>query len=140
MVRMIVEKGKEYMLVPRAEYEELRANRAKSLEPDLPSFPAKLPDGNYPALEYLAASLARDIIRSRRKLGLSQAELARRAGVRVETLNRIERMKGPPSVRTVEKIDRALKAAEAATLPRKQPAKPGRTLRGSRGSERATVR
>jgi transcriptional regulator with XRE-family HTH domain len=73
---------------------------------------AKRPDGNYPALEYVAASLARDIISARRRVGLSQAELARRAGIRVETLNRIERMKDPPSVRTVEKIDRALKAAE----------------------------
>jgi transcriptional regulator with XRE-family HTH domain len=39
--------------------------------------------------------------------------LARRAGIRPETLNRIEQAKRSPSVATVEKIDRALKAAEA---------------------------
>jgi transcriptional regulator with XRE-family HTH domain len=39
-------------------------------------------------------------------------ELARRAGIRLETLNRIERGQSSPSVRTVEKIDRALAKAE----------------------------
>jgi transcriptional regulator with XRE-family HTH domain len=39
---------------------------------------------------------------------LSQAELARRAGIRVETLNRIEKAKVTADVATMEKIDRAL--------------------------------
>jgi len=56
---------------------------------------------------------ARDILRARRKLGLSQADLARRAGVRAETINRIEHGKNTPSVPTIVKIDRALRAAEA---------------------------
>ena len=55
--------------------------------------------------------LAPHILRARRKLGLSQVELARRAGVRQETLCRIELGKHAPNVRTVEKIDRALKEA-----------------------------
>jgi DNA-binding XRE family transcriptional regulator len=54
------------------------------------------------------------ILRARRKLGLSQAELARRAGIRPETLNRIEQGRNKPSVPTIAKIDRALQAAEAA--------------------------
>jgi transcriptional regulator with XRE-family HTH domain len=39
--------------------------------------------------------------------------LARRAGIRPETLNRIERAKTTPDVATLAKIDRALDAAEA---------------------------
>jgi transcriptional regulator with XRE-family HTH domain len=39
--------------------------------------------------------------------------LARRAGIRPETLNRIERAKTTPDVATLAKIDRALGAAEA---------------------------
>ena len=77
--------------------------------PDLPTPDA---DGNYPALEALAAIQARDILRARRKLGLSQVELARRAGIRPETLNRIEQGRNKPSVPTIAKIDRALKAVE----------------------------
>src|SRR5207237_2506910 len=82
--------------------------KADLWEPDLP-----VPDanGNYPALEALAVIQARDILRARRKLGLSQAEVARRAGVRPETLNRIEHGRNKPSVPTIAKIDRALKKA-----------------------------
>lgn len=54
----------------------------------LPPLPAKLPSGNYPAVEYARALAARELILSRRRIGLAQSELARRAGVRVETLNR----------------------------------------------------
>ena len=74
--------------------------------------PERDADGNWPALEYARVSLARKIIRHRRRLGLTQTELARRAGIRPETLNRIEQGKRSPSVRTVDKIDRALREAE----------------------------
>jgi len=74
--------------------------------------PEPLPDGNYPAVEYLRVSLARKIIRHRRRVGLTQAELARRAGIRPETLNRVEHGKRSPRLRTVEKIDRALREVE----------------------------
>jgi ribosome-binding protein aMBF1 (putative translation factor) len=72
----------------------------------LPDVDAK---GNYPAVEYLRASIARDIIRDRAAAGLSQKELAHLAGIRVETLCRIETGKHTPSVATVDKIERALK-------------------------------
>jgi DNA-binding XRE family transcriptional regulator len=100
--------GKRMVVLEESEYERLR-QKADEWEPLLPD---PLPDGNYPALEYMAASLARKIIRHRRRAGLTQVELARRAGIRPETLNRIEQGKHPPSVATVVKIDRALKAAE----------------------------
>jgi DNA-binding XRE family transcriptional regulator len=68
--------------------------------------------GNYPAVEYARTSLARKIIKMRRMAGLSQAELARRAGIRPETLNRIEKGKTTPDVATIAKIERVLETAE----------------------------
>ena len=94
-------------MLPESEYERLR-QKADEWEPALPEPDA---EGLYPALESLAVLQARDILRARRKLGLSQAELARRAGIRPETLNRIEQGKNKPSVPTIAKIDRALKKA-----------------------------
>jgi transcriptional regulator with XRE-family HTH domain len=45
-------------------------------------------------------------------VGLSQAELARRAGIRVETLNRLEKARHIPDQATFDKIDAVLKRAE----------------------------
>ena len=106
--RRVIVKGKRMVMLEEAEFERL-LQKADEWEPLLP---APLSDGNYPALEYMRASLARKIIRDRRRLGLTQADLARRAGIRPESLNRIERGTVSPSVPTVEKIDRALRAAE----------------------------
>jgi DNA-binding XRE family transcriptional regulator len=57
-------------------------------------------------------SLADKLIRRRRATGLSQAELARRAGIRPETLNRIERARTTPDFATIRKLAVALRAAE----------------------------
>jgi transcriptional regulator with XRE-family HTH domain len=51
-------------------------------------------------------------ITARRRLGVSQADLTRRAGIRVETLNRIERAKMTLSVATMGKIDGGLTKLE----------------------------
>jgi transcriptional regulator with XRE-family HTH domain len=67
--------------------------------------------GNYPAREYLQASIARDIIRNRVAAGLNQSQLAKLAGIRVETLCRIETGRHTPSIPTIDRIDRALKRA-----------------------------
>lgn len=72
-----------------------------------PLLPEPNADGNYPA-EVLRIDLAIRIIRHRRKAGLTQAELARRAGIRPESLNRIEQGRVAPSVRTLKKIDKVL--------------------------------
>ncbi len=66
-------------------------------------------DGNYPAAETLRAILARQIIHRRQRAGWTQAELAQRAGLRQETVSRIESGKNAPNVRTVDKLDRVLK-------------------------------
>src|SRR5580704_3454124 len=100
--------GCEYVLVPRADYERL-VMRAKAVK--LPPLPSPDADGNYPALEYVRATIARDIIRDRLAAGLTQRELARRAGIRVETLCRIETGKHTASVSTIDRLDRALRQA-----------------------------
>ena len=100
--------GKAYVIVERAEFERL-TTLAKAAE--LPAYPGPDAKGNYPAKEYLRVSIARDIIRDRVAAGLNQKELAKRAGIRVETLCRIESGKHTPSIPTIEKIDKALKAA-----------------------------
>jgi DNA-binding XRE family transcriptional regulator len=75
-------------------------------------FPPRDTRGNYPAAEALQISIARSILRGRRAAGLTQVELARLAGIRPETLNRIEKGKHAPSVATVDKIERALARAD----------------------------
>jgi ribosome-binding protein aMBF1 (putative translation factor) len=98
--------GKPFVILPRDEYDRL-TTLAKAA--DLPPLPDPDSQGNYPAVDYARASLARKIIRDRVAAGLSQRQLATRAGVRVETLCRIETGKHTPSVPTIDKIDRALK-------------------------------
>lgn len=77
----------------------------------MPPLPKAGKDGNMPAVAFGRASLTRKIMRARLDLGMSQKELAARAGVRMETLCRIDTGKHTASVPTVEKIDRALKKA-----------------------------
>lgn len=100
--------GKRMVVLDEDEYIRLM-QKADEWEPLLPEPDA---NGNYPAVEALRVSIARDIIRHRRRLGLTQVDLAGRAGIRPETLNRIEQGKHSPTVATVEKIDRALRKAE----------------------------
>ena len=64
------------------------------------------------AVDLDRTSLAEKLTRRRRAAGLSQAVLARRAGVRAETLNRIERGRTTPDFATVRKLVVAMNAAE----------------------------
>ncbi len=102
----IVVDGKPYVLLPRAEYDRL-TTQAKAA--DLPKLPEPDADGNFPAVEYARASLARKIIRDRAAAGLTQRRLATLSGITVEHLCRIETGKHTPTVPTIDKIDRALK-------------------------------
>ena len=98
--------GKAYVVIERVEYDRLMT-LAKAAA--LPAYPEPDANGNFPAKEYLCVSIARDIIQERVAAGLSQKELAKQAGIRVETICRIESGKHKPSVPTVQCIDRVLK-------------------------------
>src|SRR5690242_5884673 len=92
-LQTITKDGKRFLLIEPGEYRRLtRLVAAANPRPvDGPPLPAPDRNGNVPAVAFARAVIARDIIRDRRAAGLTQAELARRAGVRVETLNRIEK-------------------------------------------------
>lgn len=108
VLERVVKNGRRMVVLEEAEYERLR-DKADEWEPLMPE-PNE--HGNYPALEAMRVSIARSLLRHRRRVGLTQAELARRAGIRVETLNRLEHAKHSPTVATIEKIERALKKAD----------------------------
>ncbi len=99
--------GQQMVVISKAEF-ELLTRRAENNYPPLPE-PNE--DGVYP-FETLAIVMAQDIVKARSDLGLSRAELAKLAGVRPKTLHRIEQGQNAPNVRTIEKIDLALKKAE----------------------------
>lgn len=92
--------------------DKLRAVQ-RSSEAAPPVLPEPDADGNYPASETLRVILAQQIAERRQRANLSQAELAKRAGLRQETVSRLESGKHAPTVRTVEKIDRVLSDAGA---------------------------
>ncbi len=112
MVATLQLDGKKFVVVPVAEYDALRQRSVIAGDVDLPELPPKLPSGNYPAIAALRVGLARKLIKRRWAVGLSQAEVARRAGIRPETLNRIEKAKVTADTATVSQIARVLERAE----------------------------
>jgi DNA-binding XRE family transcriptional regulator len=98
--------GEEYIVLRRSDYDRLARMARLSETPPLPRPGA---DGHFPAIAYGRASIARAIVRDRTRAGLTQKELAVIAGVRVETLCRIEKARNTPSTSTVAKIDHALR-------------------------------
>ena len=104
--------GKRFVVVPEEEYDRLCQRAAVAGDVDLPGLPAPDRKGNYPAVAALRAGLARKLIRRRWSVGLSQAEVARRAGIRPETLNRIEKARVTADTRTISKIVKVLEKAE----------------------------
>lgn len=93
--------GKRYIVIPEDEYETLVADK-------LPSMPKPDRKGRRPAVETARAIMARQLVKDRQKAGLSQAELATRAGLRQETISRIESGKVTPTIKTMEAIDKVL--------------------------------
>ena len=84
---------------------------ARETEVEMPELPEADANGDRPALPFMRAIIARGIIRDRVAAGLSQAALARLAGMEPATLNRIERAKVTPDEATIRKIDKAIKQA-----------------------------
>ena len=106
-IQTITLAGERFVILSEGEYRKLKGVQG---EPILPCSDAK---GNYPAAQALRVILARKILRRRRATGLTQVKLAKLAGIRSETLNRLEQAKHTPSMETINKIDRALSKAEA---------------------------
>lgn len=105
--------GRRYVLLPEAELRRIEGRapgrKKGSKPPALPPLPEADADGNVPALAFTRASVARDIFRERRALGLTQVELAQLSGISQETLSRIETGRHSPMLATMERIDRAFK-------------------------------
>jgi ribosome-binding protein aMBF1 (putative translation factor) len=110
--------GKRCVAIEAVEFRRLERLAKQAEKSSLPPFPVADAKGNVPALEYMQASIARDIIKERRALGLSQERLAELAGLRQETVSRIESGKHSPTVRTVDKIEQALQLAKSAAAKR----------------------
>lgn len=62
------------------------------------------------AVSFANAAIGDDLRKMRQEANLSQAEVARKAKIRPEMLCRIESGNGNPTVSTVTKIVRAIKA------------------------------
>jgi len=108
-VKILELAGKRWAILPEKDYRRLAASAGE--QGDWPALPKPDARGEYPAVEYARLSLARKIIKARRMAGLSQAELARRAAIRPETLNRIEKGRTTPDTATIAKVQRALEFA-----------------------------
>ena len=98
--------GEQYVILPAELYDRL-TDLARAAA--LPALPTPDQQGNYPAVEYARVGLARKLIRERVAARLSQRELARLAGVRFETICRIETGRHTPSVPTLVRLQRALR-------------------------------
>jgi DNA-binding XRE family transcriptional regulator len=108
--KSITMNGKEYVLVPRKEWEKMADRLQRTNGREALPVPPPYPDGTY-GIEHVRISLANKISTRRKAVGLTQAQLARLARIRVETISRLENGQHMPGVRTFEKIERALNRA-----------------------------
>lgn len=91
--RNITLDGQEYVMVRRGDWERLQGGITSERE--------------Y-TLDDVRRSLAAKFTRRRQAAGLTQAQLAKRAKVRVEAISRLENAQHMPSIRTFDKLDQAL--------------------------------
>jgi ribosome-binding protein aMBF1 (putative translation factor) len=99
-----------FIVLPTEEYQDLLARAHGQKLPDYPKADRK---GRRPAVAFGRASIARDIITRRLAAGWTQEELATRAGLRVETISRLESARHAPQAKTLERIEAALAKARA---------------------------
>jgi len=81
--------GSTYYLVPGARYARLMREAGR---------------GTVDAVDFARVSIGRDLRRRRAKAGLTQAQVAARSGLRLETISRLENGRGNPTVGTVRRI------------------------------------
>src|SRR5580704_7097493 len=112
-VQTLTISGKQFALLPMRDFEALKKRAATQR---LPKLPDPLANGNYPAAETIRVIYARRLIQERESAGLSQSELARRAGLRPETINRLEKGKHSPDTATLAKITKALRMKFKGTM------------------------
>jgi DNA-binding XRE family transcriptional regulator len=99
--------GVRYVIVRESEFEWLCRTAGLRREP-----PIGEDETDATGIDLDRSSLAEKLARRRRACGLSQADLARRAGIRPETLNRIERGRTTPDFATVRKLVVAMNQSE----------------------------
>jgi len=100
--------GKRLVILEESDYLRLRSSGDPALhEQGPPPLPARNRSGRRPAAAYILASIAREIVADRKAAGLTQQQLAKQAGIRQETLSRIESGKQTPTARTLKRIDGA---------------------------------
>ncbi len=97
--------GKRYVVLAESDYLALL---------DAAGGPPKPDPGGWAAWDKDAAKLGARLAERRLQAGLSQVALAARAGIRVETLNRIERAHVTPDYATVRRLVLALRDASRA--------------------------
>lgn len=109
----VLELGNErYAVLPEHQLKRLMKQAGiRALPPEPP--PADL---DLDASAWNAQAIAEHLVKRRERTGLAQAELARQAGIRVETLNRIERGKTNPDFSTIRKLVAAIRKAESKQL------------------------
>ena len=90
--------GSTFYLVPEARYDRMIREAGR---------------GAVDAVEFARASIGRDLRRKRAKAGLTQAQVAARSGLRLETISRLENGRGNPTVATVRRILSAVEDARA---------------------------
>jgi DNA-binding XRE family transcriptional regulator len=104
-VRTISIANDELIVLSRKDFDDLMEKAGI-----LPARPRRDTRGNVPARAAIDVSIARELITDRVRHGWTQTELARRSGVRLETISRIESGKHIPRRETLLKLDRALSA------------------------------
>lgn len=103
-VATVTRHGKKFALVPIEAYRRYLAETRTNL-PDYPPLDAH---GTRNALESIRVLIARRLIQDRTSAGLTQQQLAELAGVRQETISRIESGKHTATMRIVNKLDKAI--------------------------------
>jgi len=113
VIRNVTLDGKEYVLIPRKHWE--RMSRKSAVTSDEPvQIPPASRDGSF-SLEHVRISLANKMSARRKAAGLTQAQLAKQARVRVETISRLENGLHMPGIGTFSRIDRILNRAAKKT-------------------------